>query len=72
MQHKVRMLKTQRGVRQGSIHPATFIEGEEHEIDAALLESFIELGAVELVEEKSRGHAPANKMRAAAPENKSK
>ena len=72
MIHKVTMLKTQRGVRDGAIHPDTFVEGEEYEIDDALLDSFIELGVVELAGEKSKGNAPANKMKAAAPENKSR
>ncbi len=72
MLHKVKILKTQRGVRAGAIHPDTFIEGREYEIDDALLESFIELGVVELTGEKSRGNAPANKMKAHAPENKGK
>lgn len=72
---KIRMVATQRGVHDGEIHPATFIEGEEYEIGPELLNSFIELGVVELAdqaEEKSHSHAPANKMKKAAPENKSR
>ena len=72
MQHRVKMLQTQRGVRDGEIHPSTFIEGQEYEIDQPLLDSFIELGVVEMAGQKSQGHAPANKMKTAAPENKSK
>ena len=73
MLHKVRMLNTQRGVHDGGIHPTSFLEGQEYDIGDGLLESFVELGAVELVDgEKSLGHAPANKMRKSAPENKSR
>jgi hypothetical protein len=73
--NKIRMLITQRGVHDGAIHPVTFVEGEEYEIGGDLLQSFIDLGAVELVEdrgEKSQGDSPANTARKAAPENKSR
>ena len=69
--NKVRMIKTQRGVHDGEIHPVSFIEGQEYEIGDALLDSFVELGAVELVEEKSHADAPANKSFKSAPEKTS-
>ena len=72
MLQKVTMLTTQKGVHDGEIHPATFIEGEEYEIGPDLLQSFIELGVIDLADEKSLGGAPANKMKKAAPENKSR
>ncbi len=81
--HKVRMLTTQKGVHDGEIYPATFLEGEEYEIGDELMQSFIDLGAVDLADgdkagegskpgEKSHGNAPANKAIKAAPENKSR
>ncbi len=75
MMHRVRMLRTQPGVHDGEIHPVTFVEGEDYEIGPDLLESFIELGVVDLAADagaKSQGHAPSNKMNKAAPENKSR
>lgn len=79
MKQKVKMLKTQHGVHDGDIHPVAFIEGEEYEIGPNLLESFIDLGAVDMAHEvegaaeaKSQGNAPHNKAKAAAPANKSK
>lgn len=70
--NKVRMLTTLRGVHDGELHPVSFIEGREYEIGDGLLQSFIDLGAVELVEEKSLGDAPENKAFMGAPENKSR
>ena len=74
MLQKVRMLKTQRGVHDGDLHPSTFIEGEEYQIGPNLMESFIDLGIVDLPAdgEKSQGNAPHNKAKTAAPSNKSK
>ena len=72
MKQKIRMLTTQRGVDDGEIHSSAFFEGEEYEIGPELLESFIELGAVELAGEKAITHAPANKAHKAAPQNKSR
>ena len=69
MKQTVKMLKTQPGVDDGEIRPTVFMEGVEYEIGPQLLDSFIELGAVEL---KSEGDAPANKMKKHAPENKAR
>lgn len=76
---KYRMLKSVKGVHDGQLHPVDFHEGTVHPIGDSLAQQFIELGAVELVEEedteeqeKSAGAAPANKSKAAAPANKSK
>ncbi len=72
MKQKIRMLTTQRGVDDGEIHSSAFFEGNEYEIGPDLLQSFIDLGAVELAEAKSLGHAPHNKAYKAAPQNKSR
>lgn len=78
MLNKVKMLKTQMGVPDGDIYPTAFVEGREYEIGPELLQSFIDLGAVELAGdgdkagEKSLGDAPANKAKKAAPENKAR
>ena len=78
MLNRVKMLKTQMGVPDGGIYPSAFVEGHEYEIGDHLLQSFIDLGAVELAGdgdkagEKSLSDAPANKMKKAAPENKAR
>lgn len=86
MNQKYRMLKTVKGVHDGHLHPTTFNEGEVHPIGENLAGQFIELGVVDLADEdgdagaegeadgeaKSKGGAPSNKMKKAAPENKSK
>ena len=66
------MLKTQPGVDDGDIHPRAYIEGEEYEIGPNLLDSFIELGAVEMAGEKSQAMPRHNKAKAAAPANKAR
>ena len=64
MMHRVRMLITEKGVPDGKIYPSAFFEGEEYEVGDELLQSFIQIGAVELVEgAKSPGGAPANKLK---------
>lgn len=72
MKQKIRMLNTQRGVDDGEIHSSAFLEGEEYDIGPELLQSFIDLGVVELAGEKSLGQAPQNKAHKAAPQNKSR
>ncbi len=72
MLQKVRMLKTQIAVNDGDIRPVPFIEGGEYDVGTELLQSFIEMGAVELVEEKSHADTPSNKMHKAAPQNKAR
>ena len=80
MLHRVKMLKTQMAVPDDAVYPVPFREGEEYDVGPNLLESFIDLGVVEIApdgepapaDEKSRTHAPANKMKKAAPENKAR
>lgn len=48
---KVKMLKEVLGSKDG-IHVEKFLEGSEHEVSDSLLNDFISLGAVEIVEFK--------------------
>jgi hypothetical protein len=52
LKHKVKMLSTQMGVHDGELHPVAFVEGAEHEIGPDLLQGFISLGAVELLDQE--------------------
>jgi hypothetical protein len=79
MKHKVRMLTSQKGVHDGELHPVHFEEGTEHEIGPDLLQGFISLGAVELVEdgqddtegtESTDAEGNGEKSLDGAPENK--
>lgn len=79
MKHKVRMLTSQKGVHDGELHPVHFEEGTEHEIGPDLLQGFISLGAVEMVEDDeddSENAEPADQVDTGeksldgAPENK--
>jgi hypothetical protein len=45
---KVKMIKSTYGVNDGQVYPTLFVEGEEYEIGARLLECFIEMGVVDL------------------------
>jgi hypothetical protein len=68
--NKVKMIKSTYGVNDGQVYPTLFVEGEEYEIGARLLECFIEMGAIEMLELKAYA-ADENKAIKAAPENKS-
>lgn len=71
IKHTVKMLKSLPGCDDGVIYPVQYIEGETYEIGEDLMKCFVEVGAVELVEEKALD-VPENKAVAYAPENKKK
>src|SRR5258708_7678733 len=48
---KFRMLKTMKGVHDGELHPVAFQEGTTHVIGDSLASQFIDLGAVEMVDD---------------------
>lgn len=50
----------------------SYVEGQEYEIGNALLECFVSMGAVEIVEGKAVEPEQENKAKKAAPENKGK
>lgn len=60
--NKVRMLSSQLASDDG-FTVRTFMAGQEYEITDTMLAAFIELGAVELVENKAHSAAPENKGR---------
>jgi hypothetical protein len=59
---KVKMLKEVLGSRDG-IKVEKFVEGSEHEISDGLLNDFISMGAVELVEAKEVKEEPVKPVR---------
>lgn len=60
--NKVKMLSTQLASDDG-ITVRTFMAGHEYEITDTMLRAFIDLGAVELVENKANLAAPENKAK---------